>query len=316
MDPKDSYLWPYILAKRAKLSKKRRERFSGMNTRIVWKYPYTEEVKFKILIKAVLEARVSDPLLEAAEKQYSQLLRQDSASTVHLDDLNDLKGILTRIALVAFPDSNFLNNIARSISRQSKKQWNKFVKQATGVDLTLFETEAEREAAAEWAQDNMARLQNYARANAKKINEIVSEGAASNKPWSTIKDEIIKANVRATNRQAAYMARDATGNLNSKLQQALSKEAGIEAYKWNTKHDRKVRGTPWGLYPKTKYSHYLMNGVLRRWSDGKISKDDGKTWRRVRGREEPEHAGEAPNCRCTGEPFFLSLINAADKELS
>lgn len=315
MPPKDSYLYLYILAKRAKLSPKARSRSVKMGRDVRWIYPYTEEVQFRRLVKAALSIYVTIPMLEAAERGYERSLRGDSGTIIHMDDLIDLKAIITRIALMAFPNSNFLNRIANSISKQSKKQWSKFVKQATGVDITMFETEAERELAAEWASDNIDRLKNYANIHAKKVNEIIATGVAEDKNWIDIKKEIIKANTRVTAAQANYIARDATGNLSSGLQQVLSKEAGIEAYKWNTRRDRKVRGNPWGLYPKTKYSHYKMRGVLRRWSDGKISTDEGRTWRRVRGREEPEHVGRAPNCRCTGEPFFLSLIKAVDKEI-
>ncbi len=287
MPLKDSYLWPYVLTKRAQLSSKARSRSTKMGRDVRWMYPYTEEVQFRRFVKAALMLYVTIPMLEAAERGYERSLRTDSGSVLHLDDLNDLKGIIIRIALVAFPNSNFLNRIAHSISKQSRKQWSKFVKQATGVDITMFETEEEREFAAEWAEDNINRLKKYANLHAEKVNSIIATGVAEDKSWINIKKEIIKANAQVTIAQANYIARDATGNLNSGLQQVLSQEAGIEAYKWNTRRDRKVRGNPWGLYPKTKYSHYKMNGVLRRWSDGKISTDEGKTWRRVRGREEP-----------------------------
>ncbi len=316
MPPEDSYLYPYILSKRAKLKPSVRAKSAKMGRKVVWNFPYLEEVQFRRLVKAALTIYVTIPMLEAAERGYERSLRADSEDGLHLDDLNDLKGIITRIALLAFPNSNFLNRIARSISRQSRKQWSKFIKQATGVDITMFETESEREFAAEWAEDNIDRLKKYAKLHAKKINDIVATGVAEDKSWFSIKKEILRANARVTAHQAAYIARDATGNLSSGLQEALSKEAGIEAYIWDTRRDRKVRGTPWGLYPKTKYSHYKMKGVLRRWSDGKISTDGGKTWRRVRGREEPEHVGRAPNCRCTGEPSFLPLVKAVDKEIN
>jgi len=315
MEPKESYLYPFILAKRAKLSPAVRAKSAKSGKKVVWVYPYTEEVQFRRLVKMGLRLFVTEPMLEAAERGYNQSLRKDSDTVLHLDDLTDLKGIIVRIGLMAFPDSNFLNRIARTISKQSKKQWNKFVKQATGVDITLFETDSEREFAAEWASDNLDRLKSYANTHAKKVNEIIAEGVAEDKSWFSIKKEIMRANARVTTVQANYIARDATGNLSSGLQEVLSKEAGIEAYKWNTRRDRKVRGTPWGLYPKTKYSHYKMKGVLKRWSDGKISTDEGKTWRRVRGREEPEHVGRASNCRCTGEPFFLTMVKAVDKEI-
>lgn len=314
MDPKDSYLYPYIKAKRAKLSSKARS-LSVKPGRVIWMYPYLEEVQFRRLIKAALSIYVTTPMLEAAERGYERSLRIDSEDVLHLDDLSDLKGIITRIALMAFPNSNFLKRIAASISKQSKKQWGKFIKQATGVDITLFETGSERELAAEWASDNIDRLKSYANLHAEQVNNIIATGVAEDKSWFSIKKEIVRVNARVTAAQANYVARDAVGNLSSGSQETLSKEAGIEAYKWNTRRDRKVRGNPRGLYPKTKYSHYIMRGVLRRWSDGKISTDGGKTWRRVRGKEEPKHVGRASNCRCTGEPSFLTLIKAVDKEI-
>jgi len=315
MGIKDSYLYPYILAKRAKLSLKARERSSQLGRKVVWIYPYAQELRYRRLLRSALIIYVTHPMMEAAEKWYQQRLRQDSGSVLHQDGVLEIKGIITRIGLAAFPNSTFLNKVADSISKQSKEQWGKFVRQATGVDITIFETEAEREVVAEWAAENVDRLRDYATLHAKKINKIISNGVSNNDSWKTISERIEVQNDRLTSTQADYIARDSTGNLSSRLQQSMSEEAGIDAYGWNTAGDRKVRGNPRGLYPKSKYSHYIMQGVLRRWSDGRISVDGGRTWRRVRGREEREHVGRAYNCRCTGEPFFLFLVQAADKEL-
>lgn len=315
MKPQDSYLYPYILAKRAKMSINQRSKSLKIGREVHWNYPYTAEVELKILVKAALYDQVTAPILEAAERGYQQYLNSIIKTDTRIDDAAGILGTITRIGLRAFPNSNFLNKAAQSISKASKTQWHKFVKQATGVDITIFETEAERETAANWAADNLDRLHKYAKSNAKKINDIIAKGAADNKPWQEVKNDILKLDKKITSSQARYMARDATGNLNSDIHRVLAKEAGIKAYKWHSRGDRKVRGNPWGLYPHTKYSHYRMNRVLRRWSDGKISRNGGKTWRRVRGREEPQHAGKAPNCRCTGEPVFIDLVKTADREL-
>lgn len=315
MKPSDSYLYPYFLAKRAKMSAANRAK--PIKQRVTrWVYPYTEEVRFRRLVKAYLKVFVTVPMLEAAEKGYFELTRNDSVGGYHADSLIDVQGTITRIGLAAFPDNKFLNKVADSISRQSDKQWGKFVRQATGVDITRFETDEERQVAADWAEESIDKLRNFSNIHAKKVNKIIADGVADDKEWSEIKEEIKEENEKVTNAQANYIARDSTGELSSRMQETLSKEAGINAYKWNTSRDRKVRGHPFGLYPKTKYSHYIMNRQLRRWSDNKISTDGGRTWRAVRGREEPRHVGRAYNCRCTGEPFFDILVRAADKELS
>jgi len=327
MPIKESYLYPYILSRRAKLSPKARERSSQLGRKVNWNYPYTQEVRYRRLLKTAFALYVTLPMLEEAEKWYFQRLRQDSEVGLHIDVvvessetsassvLLEIAGTITRIGLAAFSTSIFLTRVAGSIAKQSKRQWSKFVRQATGVDVTIFETEAERKIVAEWAADNVERLRDYATLHAKKINKVIADGIADDSSWKEISEKIIAHNTRLTTVQANYVARDSVGTLSSRLQQSMSEEAGIEAYDWHTKSDKKVRGNPRGLYPKSKYSHYKMDGVWRRWKDGKISKDGGKTWRRVSGREEPKHAGRADNCRCTGSPIFLSLVQAADKEL-
>jgi len=315
MKPSDSYLYPYILARRAKMTPANRAKVLKPG-RVRWFYPYTEEVRYRRLLKAAFKVFVTEPMLEAAEKGYFELVRTDSEDVYHADSLLDVQGTITRIGLTAFPDNKFLNKVADSISKQSDRQWGKFVRQATGVDITRFETDVEKQVVADWAEDNVDRLRDYANVHAKKVNKIIADGVADDKSWQEIEEEIKEENKKVTDNQANFIARDSTGDLNSRMQETLSKEAGISAYKWNTRRDRKVRGNPFGIYAKTKYSHYMMNGQLRRWSDGKISTDGGRTWRNVRGREEPEHVGRAYNCRCTGEPFFDILVKAADKQLS
>jgi len=315
MKVRESYLYPYIFSRRGRLSVKARERSSQLGRKLNWQYPYIQEIRYRRLLRSALALYVTIPMLEEAKKWYLQRLRQDSEAVLHQDGIIEIKGAITRIGLAAFPDSTFLNNIADSISKQSKSQWSKFVRQATGVDVTIFETEAEREVVAEWAADNLDRLRDYSTLHAKKINKIITDGVSNDDSWDVISDKIEIQNDRLTSTQADYIARDSTGDLSSRLQQTMAEEAGIEAYEWYTKGDKKVRGNPRGLYPKSKYSHYKMNGVWRRWSDGKISTNGGKSWRKIQGREEPEHVGRANNCRCTGSPIFLSLVQAADKEL-
>lgn len=94
-----------------------------------------------------------------------------------------------------------------------------------------------------------------------------------------------------TERRAAFIARDQTAKLVGALNQARMEDNGIEEYTWRTAEDRRVVGTPGGLYPtpsKGHGDHYARNGKIFKWS----------------GPPEDGHPGEAYNCRCYAVPVL------------
>ena len=98
-----------------------------------------------------------------------------------------------------------------------------------------------------------------------------------------------------TKERASFIARDQTAKLNSVLAEARQTDAGVTHYVWRTAGDRRVVGTPGGLYPKgnrTHGNHYERDGKIYDWKKPPV---DGPP-------------GRAPNCRCISSP----VINPAE----
>ncbi|MNN32792.1 Phage Mu protein F like protein [compost metagenome] len=92
-----------------------------------------------------------------------------------------------------------------------------------------------------------------------------------------------------TKKRAKFIARDQTSKLTGDLNQSRQQDNGIDEYIWRTAKDRRVVGTPGGLYPKgTKGhgNHYEREGKTFRWDS---PPSDG-------------HCGQAYGCRCYAEP--------------
>ncbi|MCL2001614.1 MAG: hypothetical protein FWG74_09280 [Planctomycetes bacterium] len=105
----------------------------------------------------------------------------------------------------------------------------------------------------------------------------------------------IQAVTGMTKDRASFIARDQTAKLNSILAEAHQTEAGITHYVWRTAGDRRVVGTPGGLYPKWNEAHgnhYARDGKIYSWKNPPA---DGPP-------------GQAIGCRCIAAP----VINPAE----
>jgi len=88
--------------------------------------------------------------------------------------------------------------------------------------------------------------------------------------------------------RARLIARDQIGKLNGQLTKLRQTNIGIKKYTWRNVGDRRVRGNPFGLYPRAEYSHWDREGKIFSW---KKPPADG-------------HPGEPIQCRCWAEPII------------
>lgn len=118
----------------------------------------------------------------------------------------------------------------------------------------------------------------------------------------------IKEEFKVSDGRAKVLARDQTAKMNCSLSALRQKEVGIDKYIWRTSKDRRVVGTPGGMYtkinPKHK-NHYLMEGVVCRWDDPNVySEDKGKTWKQRTSEMPHNHPGDDIMCRCRAAPYI------------
>jgi hypothetical protein len=91
---------------------------------------------------------------------------------------------------------------------------------------------------------------------------------------------------------------------------------GLTMYIWETSGDERVRGNPSGKYPNARPSHYLMDGLLCRWSDSAVySQDGGKTWIDRPSGAVILHPGQDYQCRCTAIAYWQELVGEADEQI-
>lgn len=96
-----------------------------------------------------------------------------------------------------------------------------------------------------------------------------------------------------TKERASFIARDQTAKLNSVLAEARQTDAGVTHYVWRTAGDRRVVGTPGGLYPeptKRHGNHYMLEGKVFSWKNPP--------------KEGAPGPGRQINCRCIAAPVL------------
>lgn len=169
------------------------------------------------------------------------------------------------------------------------------VRNALGADVFLADRKVEPFLDA-WVQKNVALIKGIGPEVAAKVERAVLDAVAAGKLQGDLARELDAAFGFGKDR-AAFIANDQIGKAYAGVTKARHEDLGVTHFFWRTVHDRRVRGTPGGKYPKAKPSHYDRDGKRYAYADP------------PRGRNgEPELPGTPPRCRCTAEPDFSSLL--------
>ena len=104
-----------------------------------------------------------------------------------------------------------------------------------------------------------------------KVSKLIRDNVLSGERPSNIVTQI-KDIGGVTKSRAAFIARDQTAKINSDLVQIRAETLGSDTYEWSgVRDERNFKRTP----------HWVMNGMLCKWSDPTVySDDDGKTWKK------------------------------------
>lgn len=118
----------------------------------------------------------------------------------------------------------------------------------------------------------------------------------------------IREEFKVSDGRAKVLARDQTAKMNTSISALRQKAVGIDKYIWETSKDRRVVGTPGGLYKKITAlhkNHYKMEGKMCRWDDPTVYSDDkGKTWKKRDADMPLNHPGDDIMCRCRPAPYI------------
>lgn len=160
-----------------------------------------------------------------------------------------------------------------------------------GMDVDVYRSEpwlAEKQK--NWVAANSSLIKTISSKYMEQVEATIRNGVLSGESAKSLADKI-KAQSGVTDKRAKIIARDQIGKANAELTRYRQEGLGIKKYTWVTSHDERVRGNPYGRFPKAVPSHYARDGKAFEWD------------------KPPEggHPGMAVLCRCYSSPIFPDM---------
>lgn len=196
--------------------------------------------------------------------------------------------------------ANIAKKLAEIVVKQQKvftdNQLVKTIQSVVGIDTSFLMTDqAIAEAVNEAIEINTALINSIPSQYLDKAENIISTGLQSGRLDDYIIAEIEKLG-GLTKERARIIAGDQIGKINCRLNMERQLSLGVTHYIWETKHDERVRGNPYGRYPNSSSSHYHRQSKVFAWSN---PPKDG-------------HPGFPIRCRCVAIPYLEHLIGGRD----
>ncbi len=220
----------------------------------------------------------------------------DAPDTSALSVTASLSRIMQRLASISVEEiaSRIASGLVSRANLQNKEQTQRTYSEAFGIDLTgMLGDGAIREKMADAVRENVGLITSIQTDFINDIGEKVFgnllEGGRSENLIN-----IIRERGDVTLSRAKFIARDQTSKLNAELTEARSNALGLDVYEWSGTGDERERK-----------SHFVLNGMLCKYSDPTVYSDDGgKTWKKRSsigafiGKP-----GEDYQCRCLSLPY-------------
>lgn len=220
----------------------------------------------------------------------------DAPDTTALSITARLSRIMQRLASISVDEiaSRIASGLVSRANFQNKEQTQRTYSEAFGIDLTgMLGDGAIREKMADAVRENVGLITSIQTDFINDIGEKVFgnllEGGRSENLINIIRD---RGDVTLS--RAKFIARDQTSKLNAELTEARSNALGMDIYEWSGTGDERERK-----------SHFVLNGMLCKYSDPTVYSDDGgKTWKKRSsigafiGKP-----GEDYQCRCLSLPY-------------
>jgi hypothetical protein len=305
----------FIQQQRALMTKAQRKRTANRKQQYV-PFPYATEKSYAVKIRAFTVGFFDS--LDRALNRFTELHFDSDSSDI--DTLwGQMEEELNRYYGTAVYNSATLGLILKTIAeRVLAADSLYFQKQLQIISGVPFSVDAPwwTEVEALWEQENYRLIKSMGTEYITKLNQILLNGITNGYSVDKISDQIraLKDNISVSH--ANLIARDQIGKLNSLVQKNQMMSIGINTYYWQTAHDERVRGNPYGRYPKSVPSHWIMSDLLCSWMNSGVYSDDlGVTWKDKTDRMEPLQAGMAIQCRCVAAPSWNAYVQNIDKEL-
>lgn len=258
-----------------------------------WLYPYHLEAQ-----NSQGAVNVIRNIRKAYNKKIAPILQD--LLTIRNDDIpQDIENTLDILDRVMNREINKFEvsttNTALTLSSFNKKQWQKIVRKAFGVNLILKEPWVKGDVNS-FTKEGVSLVTRVSNDTTKQINEIVQRGYRQGDSWRTVSKQI-RENVFPKNiKRARLIGRDQINKLDGQFTKKRQTDLGLLKYIWRTVRDEKVR-------PEDK----IMDGLICSWSHPGMYYLNGVLVPRPNGAS-LTHPGYAIQCRCHGEPYFQDIL--------
>ena len=255
-----------------------------------WKYPLSLERQYTTAI-----ARYLDKVW----REYSALA---VGTMVPRSDAVDLNPDGTGPALAA------IVSVAKNMADFNKKELGAFQSIAIGTAFTEDETWLPA-TLDRWAREQVTLITKASQDMRDAVARRVREGIKNGELGRDITRKIAMDLPRISYNRAKIIARDQTAKLNGDLTQGRMTDAGLETYIWDTAQDERVRGNPGGKYADAVPSHWVMQGLVCRWDNPAVCRNEHGEWVSRPPEAPTTHPGMAIMCRCVARPNWGELEN-------
>lgn len=232
-----------------------------------------KEYKDRMIKQIVLPMETK--VMNAWENRLSRLIQQ--LDSFKADSPEKIQKILEQLRKESQVSEAKIRDLASDTIDKTKKfsikQVDEQIKAIAGVKPHLRHP-AMKNAIQATIHENVRLIKSIPTKYLDEVERVINEGVASGMSKSKIKQGLLKAGAKSSNK-ARLIARDQVGNVLSRVSQARQTQAGVKHYTWMSVGDSRVRP-----------SHQNYHGQKFSWKEGS-----------------PEgHPGEPIQCRCIAVP--------------
>lgn len=237
-----------------------------------------------------------DGMVQAFIDELGKPTLTDDTDTKPLSITTRLAAVMQRLASISVSEvaARLSAGFVTRANLQNKEQTQRTFFQAFGIDLTGMLGEAAIKPEMEKAvSDNVDLITSIHTDFIHDIGAAVFDNMKDGGRHENLID-LIKERGEVTRNRARFIARDQTSKLNADLTEVRNVALGLDLYEWGGTGDERERD-----------SHFVLNGMLCKYSDPTVYSDDGgKTWKKRStigafiGKP-----GEDYQCRCLALPY-------------
>lgn len=237
-----------------------------------------------------------DGMLQTLLSELDKPTLTDAPDTTPLSITARLAAVMQRLASISIQEvaARLSAGFVARANLQNKEQTLRTFSQAFGIDLSgMLGDGAIKPQMEKAVSDNVDLITSIHTDFIHDIGAAVFDNMKDGGRHENLID-IIKERGNVTRNRARLIARDQTSKLNADLTEARNVALGLDLYEWGGTGDERERD-----------SHFVLNGMLCKYSDPTVYSDDGgKTWKKRStigafiGKP-----GEDYQCRCLALPY-------------